>query len=154
VGLVGEGLCKLVAKSPLAAFRVARRITIDSNVNGWMAPDLGETQVPPGTTLDVVFTTPADWAAPWQDNQPPNGAAHFIWGEFERVDTDGLIWHTDGLQPGRYDWMRDAMPKWGTGCLVVAQQVDIDKSSHGDTHALAHLPADLSWPSTRILMRC
>ena len=77
---------KLVAKSALAAFDVARRITIDSNVNGWMAPELGETQAPAGTPLDVVFTTPADWAAPLVDGKPLNGAAHFIWGEFEKVD--------------------------------------------------------------------
>ena len=74
-----------------------------------------------------------------------NGAAHFIWGDFEKVDADGLIWHTDGLRPGRYDWMRDAMPKWGTGSLVVAQQIDIDKTSHADTHALPYLPADISF---------
>ena len=74
-----------------------------------------------------------------------NGAAQFIWGDFEQVDADGLIWHTDGLQPGRYDWMRDSMPKWGTGCLVVAQRIDIDKMSHEDTHALPYLPADISF---------
>ena len=136
---------KLVAKSALAAFDVARRITVDSNVNGWMAPRLGETQAPPGTPLDIVFTTPADWAAPLVDGKPLNGAAHFIWGEFEKVDADGLIWHTDGLEPGRYDWMRDGMPKYGTGCLVVAQKIDIDKMSHEDTHALPYLPADISF---------
>jgi hypothetical protein len=136
---------KLVAKSALAAFDVARRITVDSNVNGWMAPRLGETQAPPGTPLDIVFTTPADWAAPLVDGKPLNGAARFIWGEFEQVDTNGLIWHTDGLAPGRYDWMRDGMPKYGTGCLVVAQQIDIDKMSHEDTHALPYLPADISF---------
>jgi hypothetical protein len=134
---------RLVAKSALAAFEVAQRITIDSNVNGWMAPELGETQAPPGTPLDVVFTTPSDWAS--GASEKLNGAAHFIWGEFEKVDADGLIWHTDGLQPGRYDWMRDSMPKWGTGCLVVAQRLGIDKTSHEDTHAQAYLPADLSF---------
>ena len=113
-----------------------------------MAPELGETPAPPGTPLDIVFTTPADWAAPWPDDKGPlNGAAHFIWGDFEKVGTDGLIWHTDGLQPGRYDWMRDSMPKWGTGCLVVAQRIEIDKDSpaHEDAHALAYLPADISF---------
>ena len=68
----------------------SRRITIDSNVNGWMAPSLGQTQAPPGTPLDVVFTTPSDWAAPLVDGKPLNGAAEFIWGEFEQVDEDGL----------------------------------------------------------------
>jgi hypothetical protein len=136
---------ELVAKSALAKFEVARRITIDSNVNGWMAPDLAEAQAPPGTPLDVVFTTPADWAAPPVDGKPLNGAAHFIWGAFEKVDSDGLIWHTDGLEPGRYDWMRDSMPKYGTGCLVVAQHIAIDKMSHEDTHALADLPADIAF---------
>ena len=136
---------KLVAKSALAAFDVAQRITIDSNVNGWMAPELGEAMAPSGTPLDIVFTTPADWAAPPVEGKPLNGAALFIWGEFEKVDEDGLIWHTDGLEPGRYDWMRDSMPKWGTGCLVVAQHIDIDKTSHEDTHAQAYLPADISF---------
>jgi hypothetical protein len=93
----------------------------------------------------VVFTTPADWAAPLVDGKPLNGAAQFIWGEFTKVDADGLIWHTDGLEPGRYDWMRDGMPKYGTGCLVVAQQIDIDKMSHEDVHALPYLPAGISF---------
>ena len=136
---------RLVARSALVAFDVARRVTIDSNVNGWLAPGLAETIVPPGTPLDVVFTTPADWAAPLVDGKPLNGAAHFIWGDFEKVDADGLIWHTDGLEPGRYDWMRDGMPKYGTGCLVVGQQVAIDKVSHADTQALPYLPADISF---------
>ncbi len=136
---------RLVARSALAAFDVARRVTIDSNVNGWLAPDLAETIVPPDTPLDVVFTTPADWAAPLVDGKPLNGAAHFIWGDFEKVDAAGLIWHTDGLEPGRYDWMRDGMPKYGTGCPGRRQQIDIDKVSHADTHALPYLPADLSF---------
>ena len=136
---------RLVARSALATFDVARRVTIDSNVNGWLAPALGETVAPPGTPLDVVFTTPADWAAPLVDGKPLNGAAHFIWGDFEKVDAAGLIWHTDGLEPGRYDWMRDGMPKYGTGVLIVSQQIDIDKVSHEDTHALPYLPADLSF---------
>jgi hypothetical protein len=136
---------RLVARSTLATFDVARRVTIDSNVNGWLAPDLAETIVPPGTPLDVVFTTPADWAAPLVDGKPLNGAAQFIWGDFEKVDAAGLIWHTDGLEPGRYDWMRDGMPKYGTGVLIVSQQIDIDKVSHEDTHALPYLPADLSF---------
>jgi hypothetical protein len=134
---------KLVAKSALAAFDVARRITIDSMVNGWMAPSLADTVVSEDTPLDVVFTTPSDWAS--DDPEKHYGAAHFIWGEFEKVDADGLIWHTDGLQPGRYDWMRDSMPKYGTGCLVVAQRIEIDKMSHEDTHAQAYLPADISF---------
>ena len=37
------------------------------------------------------------------------------------------------------------MPKWGTGSLVVAQRIDIDKISHEDTHALPYLPADISF---------
>jgi hypothetical protein len=41
--------------------------------------------------------------------------------------------------------MRDSMPKYGTGSLVVAQQIDIDKNSHADTHALPNLPADISF---------
>jgi hypothetical protein len=136
---------KLVAKSALTRFDVALRVTIDPNVNGWMAPELGEATAPAGTPLDVVFTTPADWAAPLVDGKPLNGGALFIWGEFEKVDEDGLIWHTDGLQPGRYDWMRDSMPKYGTGCLVVAQRIAIDKTKHEDTHALPYLPADISF---------
>ena len=68
-----------------------------------------------------------------------------MWGDFEKVDTDGLIWHTDGLDPGRYDWMRGSMPKYGTGSLVVSQRVDIDKTSHADTSALPYLPADISF---------
>lgn len=136
---------KLVAKSPATTFVVARRVTIDSNVNGWLAPELADTQAPAGTALDVVFTTPADWAAPLVDGKPLNGAAHFIWGAFRQVDARGLIWHTDGLQPGRYDWMRDSMPKWGTGALVVAQQIAVDKTSHADTPVLAYLPADISF---------
>ena len=36
----------LVKRSEATSFDVARRITIDSNVNGWMAPDLGETPGP------------------------------------------------------------------------------------------------------------
>ncbi len=54
---------KLVAKSALSKFDVALRVTIDSNVNGWMAPELGEATAPAGTPLDVVFTTPSDWAS-------------------------------------------------------------------------------------------
>jgi len=99
--------------------------------------------VPADTPLDIVFTTPSDWAS--DDPAKHYGAAHFIWGDFEKVGADGLTWHTDGLRPGRYDWMRDAMPKWGTGSLVVAQQIDIDKTSHADTHALPYLPADISF---------
>jgi hypothetical protein len=90
-----------------------------------MAPDLAQAQAPPGTPLDVVFTPPADWAAPLVDGKPLNGAAHFIRGELTKVDADGLIWHTDGL--------------------VVAQHIGIDKMSHEDTHALAHLPADIAF---------
>jgi hypothetical protein len=134
---------RLVATSALAAFDVSRRIDIDSMVNGWMAPSLADTTAPAGTPLDIVFTRPADWAS--EDPAKHYGAAHFIWGDFEKVDADGLIWHTDGLQPGRYDWMRDAMPKWGTGSLVVAQRIDVDKISHADTHALPYLPADISF---------
>ena len=37
------------------------------------------------------------------------------------------------------------MPKYGTGSLVVAQRIDIDKTSHADTHALPYLPADISF---------
>lgn len=136
---------RLVAKSRATVFDVARRVTVDSNVNGWLAPDLADTQAPPGTPLDVVFTRPADWAAPPVGGKPVNGAAHFVWGDFTQVDTDGLIWHTEGLAPGRYDWMRDAMPKWGTGALVVAQRIAVDKGSHADTRALPYLPADISF---------
>jgi hypothetical protein len=134
---------KLVKTSAATSFAVAQRITIDSMVNGWMAPELGDTVAPAGTPLDIVFTTPSDWAS--GDPTKHYGAAHFIWGDFEKVSADGLIWHTDGLSPGRYDWMRDAMPKWGTGSLVVAQQIDIDKASHADTHALPYLPGDVSF---------
>ena len=133
---------KLVAKSALAAFDVARRVTIDSMVNGWMAPSLADTIVAADTPLDVVFTTPSDWAS--DDLEKHYGAAKFIWGEFEQVDEDGLIWHTDGLRPGRYDWMRK-MPKYGTGSLVVTQWIDIDKNSQADTHAVPYLPADISF---------
>ena len=108
-----------------------------------MAPSLADTMAPAGTPLDIVFTTPSDWAS--ADPAKHYGAAHFIWGDFKKVSADGLIWHTDGLRPGRYDWMRDAMPKWGTGSLVVAQRIDIDKTSHADTHALPYLPADISF---------
>jgi hypothetical protein len=134
---------KLVATSALAAFDVARRITIDSNVNGWLAPGLRDTMAPADTPLDIVFSTPADWASP--DPATHYGAVHFVWGDFEKVDADGLIWHTDGLRPGYYDWMRDAMPKWGTGSLVVTQQIDVVKTSHADTHALPYLPVDVSF---------
>ncbi|HEX5640965.1 MAG TPA: hypothetical protein VFZ86_01360 [Thermoleophilia bacterium] len=134
---------KLVATSALASFQVARRVTIDANVNGWLAPGLRDTTAPAGTPLDIVFTKPADWATP--DPAKLNGAAHFVWGGFEKVDADGLIWHTDGLRPGFYDWMRDGMPKWGTGSLVVTQRIDVDKNAHGDTHALPYVPADISF---------
>ena len=134
---------KLVATSKLTSFTIARRIDIDSMVNGWMAPSLADTLAPADTPLDIVFSTPSDWAS--ADPAKHYGAAHFIWGDFEKVSANGLIWHTDGLSPGRYDWMRDAMPKWGTGSLVVAQQIDVDKASHADTHALPYLPADISF---------
>jgi hypothetical protein len=134
---------RLVARSALVPFEVARRIDVDSNVNGWDAPLLGDTTAPPGTALDIVFSVPADWAS--GASEKLNGAAHFIWGDFEKVDADGLIWHTDGLTPGRYDWMRDSMPKYGTGSLVVSQRIDIDKQSHADTSALPYLPADISF---------
>jgi hypothetical protein len=98
---------------------------------------------PADTPLDIVFTTPSDWAS--DDPAKHYGAARFMWGDFEKVGADGLTWHTDGLRPGRYDWMRDAMPKWGTGSLVVAQRIDIDKTSHADAHALPYLPADISF---------
>jgi len=136
----------VVARSAYTYITVARRIDIDSNVNGWLAPALRDTLAPAGKPLDIVFSTPADWAAPWPSpKQPPNGAAHFIWGDFTKVSADGLIWHTPGLAAGRYDWMRDAMPKWGTGCLVVAQRIAVDKNAHVDTPALAHLPADVNF---------
>jgi hypothetical protein len=134
---------KLVKRSERATFDVARRITIDSMVNGWLAPSLATTVASADTPLDIVFTTPSDWAS--EDQAKHYGAAYFIWGDFEKVSADGLIWHTEGLRPGRYDWMRDAMPKWGTGSLVVAQPIDIDKTSHVDTHALPYLPADISF---------
>ncbi len=134
---------KLVKRSAATSFTISRRVDIDSMVNGWMAPVLGETLAPPDTPLDIVFSTPSDWAS--DDPAKHYGAAHFIWGDFQKVSTDGLIWHTDGLSPGRYDWMRDAMPKYGTGTLIVAQQIDIDKTSHADTHALPNLPADISF---------
>jgi hypothetical protein len=136
---------KLVSKSQITYFDVqpaALQITIDSNVSGWMAPALRDTLAPADTPLDIVFSTPADWAS---DDPAKNGAAHFIWGDFEKVSADGLVWHTSGLRAGRYDWMRDAMPKWGTGCLVVTQQIDIDQNSHADTHALPYLPADVDF---------
>jgi hypothetical protein len=137
---------KLVATSKLTSFIIAQRIDIDANVNGWIAPALGDTMAPAGEPLDIVFSTPADWAAPWpSSDKPPNGAAHFIWGDFVKVSADGLVWHTSGLRPGRYDWMRDAMPKWGTGSLVVTQQITIDQNSHADTHALPYLPADVDF---------
>lgn len=136
---------KVAGRSPLTSFTVAeatQQVHIDSNVNGWMAPALRDTVVPADTPLDIVFSTPADWTS----NDPKkNGAAHFIWGDFEKVSADGLVWHTEGLAAGRYDWMRDSMPKWGTGCLVAAQQIAIDKTSHGDTHAKAYLPASISF---------
>jgi hypothetical protein len=136
---------KVVSTSKITYFDVqvpARQIHIDSNVNGWLDPALRDTVVPADTPLDIVFSTPADWAS---DDPAKNGAAHFIWGDFEQVSADGLIWHTDGLRAGRYDWMRDAMPKWGTGCLVVTQEIAIDQTSHADTHALPYLPADISF---------
>ncbi len=136
---------KLVKRSALTRFDVqpaALRISIDSNVNGWLTAALRDTVAPADTPLEIVFSTPADWAS----NDPKkNGAAHFIWGDFEQVSADGLVWRTSGLRPGRYDWMRDAMPKWGTGCLVVAQHIDIAQTSHADTHALPYLPADISF---------
>jgi hypothetical protein len=133
----------LVAKSAMVSFDVARRIDIDPNVNGWDAPELGDTVAPPDTPLDVVFSRPSDWTS--GASEKLNGAAHFIWGDFKQVDTEGLIWHTDGLDPGRYDWMRDSMPKYGTGSLVVAQRIAVDKTSHADTSALPYLPADISF---------
>ena len=137
---------KLVSRSQITYFDVqpaALQIHIDSMVNGWMAPSLGVTMAPAGTPLDIFFTTPSDWAS--DDPAKRYGAAHFMWGDFEKVGADGLSWHTDGLRPGRYDWMRDAMPKWGTGSLVVAQRIAIDKTSHADTHALPYLPAGISF---------
>jgi hypothetical protein len=139
---------RLVKRSEVTSFDVqaaSQKVYVDANVNGWLAPALRDTMAPADTPLDIVFSTPADWATGDSEDPRPNGAAHFIWGEFEKVSADGLIWHTDGLSPGRYDWMRDAMPKWGTGCLVVAQEVDIDKTAHVDTHALPYLPADISF---------
>jgi len=133
---------RLVSKSRLTSFIIAQRIDIDANVNGWLAPALRDTVAPTGKPLDIVFSTPADWAS---DVPKTNGAAHFIWGDFEKVSADGLIWHTSGLRAGRYDWMRDEMPKWGTGSLVVTQQIKIDQDSHADTHALPYLPADVDF---------
>ena len=75
---------RLVKSSALTSFDVARRVTIDSMVNGWMAPSLGNTVAPADTPLDVVFTTPSDWAA--ADPAKHYGAAHFIWGDFEKVE--------------------------------------------------------------------
>ncbi len=137
---------RLVKRSALTTFNATEpplQVHIDSNVNGWLTAALRDTVVPAGTPLEIVFSTPSDWLA--GDTQKENGAAHFIWGDFEKVDADGLVWRTPGLTPGRYDWMRDAMPKWGTGCLVVAQSIAIDKTSHGDTNALAYLPATISF---------
>jgi hypothetical protein len=136
---------KLVKRSDMTSFDVEKAILqvhIDSNVNGWLTAALRDTVAPANTPLEVVFSTPSDWTS----NDPKkNGAAHFIWGDFDKADSDGLVWRTSGLAPGRYDWMRDAMPKWGTGCLVVAQDIAIDKTSHADTHALPYLPAYVSF---------
>ncbi len=137
---------KLVKRSDMTTFSATAavlQVQIDSNVNGWLTAALRDTVVPAGTPLEIHFSTPSDWLA--GDTQKENGAAHFIWGDFEKVDADGLVWRTSGLTPGRYDWMRDAMPKWGTGCLVVAQDVAIDKESHADSHALAYLPATITF---------
>lgn len=136
---------KLVKRSDLTTFDVQKallQIRIDSNVNGWLTAALRDTVAPADTPLEVVFSTPSDWTS----NDPKkNGAAHFIWGDFQQADADGLVWRTSGLSPGRYDWMRDAMPKWGTGCLVIAQDIAIDKTSHADAHALPYLPAYISF---------
>ena len=136
---------RLVKRSSTTSFSVQAavlQIHIDANVNGWLTAALRDTLAPADTPLEIVFSTPADWAS----NDPEkNGAAHFVWGDFEKVSADGLVWRTAGLRPGRYDWMRDAMPKWGTGCLVVAQRIDISQTSHADTHALPYLPADISF---------
>jgi hypothetical protein len=137
---------KLVKRSDMTTFDAtvaALQVQIDSNVNGWLTAAMRDTVVPAGTPLEIHFSTPADWLA--GDVQKENGAAHFIWGDFEKVDADGLVWRTSGLTPGRYDWMRDAMPKWGTGCLVVAQSIAIDKESHADSHALPYLPATIAF---------
>ena len=136
---------KLVKRSTMTTFEVreaALQVHIDSNVNGWLTAALRDTVVPADTPLEITFSTPADWAS---DDPDKNGAAHFIWGDFEKVGDSGLVWRTSGLEPGRYDWMRDAMPKWGTGCLVVAQSIAIDQASHADSHALAYLPASISF---------
>ena len=126
------------------SFDVARRVTIDSMVNGWLAPSLGRHHGARGHAAGHRLHHPVRLGRT-TDPAKHYGAAHFIWGDFEKVSADGLIWHTDGLRPGRYDWMRDAMPKWGTGSLVVAQRIDIDKTSHADVHALPYLPADISF---------
>ena len=129
---------RLVKSSLRTSFAVARRITIDSMVNGWMAPSLADTMAPADTPLDVVFTTPADWAS--DDPAKHYGAAHFIWGDFEKVDADGLIWHTDGLQPGRYDWMRDCDAQVGHG-LAGRHAADRRRQDLTRRHARAALPA-------------
>ena len=137
---------KLVAKSALAAFDVAQRITIDSMLNGWMAPSLAGHAGPCGHAAGRRLHHPGRLGLR-RPGQALHGAAHFIWGEFEKVDTSGLIWHTDGLRPGRYEWMRDFMPKYGTGSLVITQRIDIDKDSslHADAHAMPYVPADISF---------
>jgi hypothetical protein len=130
---------KVAGKSGIAYFTVteaAQQVSIDSNVNGWLTPGMRDTVVPADTPLDIVFSTPADWAS---DDPAKNGAAHFIWGDFQKVDAAGLVWHTSGLQPGRYDWMRDSMPKWGTGCLVVS--ADRHRQGLPRRHARPAVPA-------------
>ena len=49
--------------SALTSFDVARRITIDSIVNGWMAPSLGDTMVARGHAAGRRLHHPADWAS-------------------------------------------------------------------------------------------
>ena len=87
--------------------RPADHHRLQRSTGGWRRRS-ADTMAPADTPLDIVFTTPSDWAS--GDPAKHYGAAHFIWGDFEKVDADGLIWHTDGLRarPLRLDARRDA----------------------------------------------
>ena len=120
------------------------QIPIDSMVNGWMAPSLGRHHGPRRHAAGHRVHHPGRLGLR-RPGEALNGAAHFIWGDFEKVDADGLIWHTDGLRPAATTGCATRCPSGAPARLVVSQRIDIDKTSHADTHALPYLPADISF---------
>ena len=78
----------------------------------------------------------------------------FVTRIFSQTSADPLVWHTDGLVPGSYDW-KCWMDECHFGKLVVerpAQQVAIDSDPLDSvTNVPADTPVDLVFTGARMM---